>query len=228
MPQQTAKRFQRELCALVVLATFSTGVFWMTDLDFQVAGRFYQPGGQGGAWPYQHWWLWRLFYDYAFVFAVGVGLLALAVLIAGSAHQACRPFRRKALYLLLVMVVGPGLVVNLIVKDHWGRPRPLHVTQFGGEYQYVPPLEIGDTPDKSFVCGHCSVGYALFGLYFLSQNYKIAYFLLALVAAAGMGMTRMTAGGHFLSDVLWSGYLVFLVAFAIYYGWYVRVLPAQR
>jgi membrane-associated PAP2 superfamily phosphatase len=37
-----------------------------------------------------------------------------------------------------------------------------------------------------------------------------------------MGFTRMTSGGHFLSDILWSGYLVFLVAFLLYYGWYNR------
>ncbi|NBV75853.1 MAG: PAP2 family protein, partial [Methylococcaceae bacterium] len=34
---------------------------------------------------------------------------------------------------------------------------------------------------------------------------------------------RMAAGGHFLSDILWSGYLVFLVAYGLYYGWYRRI-----
>jgi membrane-associated PAP2 superfamily phosphatase len=129
---------------------------------------------------------------------------------------------------VLVIAIGPGLVVNLIFKDHWGRPRPMHITQFGGEYQYIPPLQIGDTPDKSFVCGHCSVGYAFFALYFLAQNYRVAYFLLTLGLAWTMGFTRMTSGGHFVSDILWSGYLVFLVAFALYYGWYARVANIDK
>jgi lipid A 4'-phosphatase len=128
----------------------------------------------------------------------------------------------------LVVLIGPGLLVNLIVKDHWGRPRPMHVQQFGGEFKYIPPLKLGDTPDKSFVCGHCSVGYSFFALYFLAQNYKTVYFILTLCLAWILGLSRMSAGGHFLSDILWSGYLVFLVAFALYYGWYNRESASNR
>jgi membrane-associated PAP2 superfamily phosphatase len=96
----------------------------------------------------------------------------------------------------------------------------MHITEFGGEYQYIPPLKIGATPDKSFVCGHCSVGYSFFVLYFLAQNCRLAYFFLTLGLAWTMGFTRMTSGGHFISDILWSGYLVFLVAYCLFYGWY--------
>jgi membrane-associated PAP2 superfamily phosphatase len=56
----------------------------------------------------------------------------------------------------------------------------------------------------------------------LSKNYRVLYFGLTLALAWIMGFTRMTSGGHFLSDILWSGYLVFLVAFLLYYGWYNR------
>jgi membrane-associated PAP2 superfamily phosphatase len=144
------------------------------------------------------------------------------VFLLSHFHDRSRRFRRKALYILLVIAIGPGLIVNLVFKDHWGRPRPMHINQFGGEYRYVPPLKLGHTPDKSFVCGHCSVGYSFFALYFLAQNYKLFYFILTVGLAWTMGFTRMTSGGHFVSDILWSGYLVFLVAFALYYGWYNR------
>jgi membrane-associated PAP2 superfamily phosphatase len=59
-------------------------------------------------------------------------------------------------------------------------------------------------------------------LYFLAQNYKLFYLALTLVLAWTMGFVRMTSGGHFVSDILWSSYLVFLVAYALYYGWYDR------
>ena len=39
---------------------------------------------------------------------------------------------RPVLCLTLSLIVGPGILVNLILKDHWGRPRPVHVTMFGG------------------------------------------------------------------------------------------------
>jgi lipid A 4'-phosphatase len=223
MPHRTLKRAKRELAILLILMVATTALFWLTDLDCRVAELFYHPGHSGADWPYQYIGAIKVLYDYAFPFTVVLGLSALTVYIVGHFHAFTRRFRRRALYVLLVIALGPGVVVNLIVKDHWGRPRPVHVREFGGEFQYVPPAKLGHTPDKSFVCGHCSVGYAFFVLYFLSQNHKAAYFLLTLGLAWIMGFTRMSAGGHFLSDVLWSGYLVFLVAYALYYGWFVRV-----
>ena len=43
-------------------------------------------------------------------------------------------------YVALCAAVGPGLVANLGFKDHWGRARPVHVTEFGGTKQFTPPL----------------------------------------------------------------------------------------
>lgn len=223
MPHQAIKRARLELLVLLILAVLTTLVFWLTDLDFQAAELFYRPENSGDVWPLRHWWPLEVLFDYAFPFTVAAGSVALLVYIASHFHTHSRRFRRKALYILLVIALGPGIVVNLVVKDHWGRPRPVHVKEFGGTYAYVPPLKFGHTEDKSFVCGHCSVGYAFFVLYFLSQNHKAIYFVLTLVLAWTMGATRMTSGGHFLSDILWSGYLVFLVAYALYYGWYIQL-----
>lgn len=228
MPHRKIKRAHWELLAVSSLALLTTLIFWSTDLDLRLAELFYRPESFGDVWPFQHWWPWQLLYDYAFPFTVWSGLIALAVYVLSHFHAYTQRFRRRALYILLVIALGPGLVVNLVVKDHWGRPRPVHVSQFGGEHSYVPPGKLGHTPDKSFVCGHCSVGYTFFALYFLSQNHKLVYFLLTLVLGWTLGFTRMTSGGHFLSDILWSGYLVFLVAFALYYGWFIRVKPVAK
>lgn len=228
MPHRALSRARREGLILIFLMVTTTMLFWWTDLDSQMAAIFYEPGNAEQPWPYQQVSFVKILYDYAFPFTVISGLTALTVFVAGHFHHYTRRFRRKALYILLVIALGPGVVVNLVVKDHWGRPRPVHVQRFGGQYEYVPPVKIGHTPEKSFVCGHCSVGYTFFVLYFLSQNHKAMYFGLTLALAWTMGVTRMTSGGHFLSDILWSGYLVFLVAFALYYGWFVRVKPGHH
>jgi membrane-associated PAP2 superfamily phosphatase len=221
----TTKRPHIELALVLFLAALTTLLFSLTDLDLQLAALFYHPENAADHWPSQHWWPWKLLYDYAFPFTLWSGLIALAVYVLSHFNARTQRFRRRALYILLVIALGPGVVVNLIVKDHWGRPRPVHVSEFGGEYHYVPPAQFGHTPDKSFVCGHCSVGYSFFVLYFLSQNHKAIYFLLTLALGWTLGFTRMTSGGHFTSDILWSGYLVFLVAYALYYGWYSRIKP---
>ncbi len=227
MSMKLLRRCHYELMTLMVIAGSSTLLFWFTDLDQWAAGLFFHPDVTGDNWPEQHWWLWQALYDYAFPFTIIAGVMALLVYLASHMHDDIRSFRRQALYILLVIALGPGVLVNLVAKDHWGRPRPVHTQAFGGKYVYVPLLKIGHTADKSFVCGHCSVGYAFFALYFLAQNYKLVYFLMTLGFAWTMGFTRMTAGGHYLSDILWSGYLVFLVAYAIYYGWYRRYIPIK-
>lgn len=212
----------RELLILIVLMGISTPLFWLTDLDKQAAAWFYRGGEGESAWTWGDWWLWRGLFAYApkvlVVAAVGALLVALASLWVARLQA----WRKPALYILLVIALGPGVVVNWVFKDNWGRPRPLHVTEFGGHYDYVPPVQIGGTPHKSFPCGHCSVGFALFAGYFLARRRKAVYFSLAVVAGGIMAVSRMAAGGHFLSDFLWSGYLVFLVAWLLYYGWYGR------
>ena len=215
-------RSRWELAILIFLAISTTLVFWFTDLDIQAANLFYHPEFPKDPWPERHGWLWQALFDFAFPFTVTAGASALVIFILSHIYHPSLKFRRQALYIVLVILIGPGLLVNLVVKDHWGRPRPMHIHEFAGEHQYIPPLKWGNTPDKSFVCGHCSVGYSFFALYFLAKQYRLAYLLLTLSAAGIMGFTRMLAGGHFLSDILWSGYLVFLVAYLLYYGWYVR------
>jgi len=38
----------------------------------------------------------------------------------------------ECIFLALVLITGPGLIANTVLKDNWARPRPLHVTEFGG------------------------------------------------------------------------------------------------
>ncbi|MFZ2449158.1 MAG: phosphatase PAP2 family protein [Methylovulum miyakonense] len=221
MPLPLSRRW-RELLILLLLMSVTTPIFWLTDLDQRAAALFYQGGDGHSAWAWGDWWLWRGLFAYApkMLGTVAVGALLLA--ITSYAVGRLTPWRRPALYVALVIALGSGVVVNWVFKDNWGRPRPLHTSELGGHNDYVPPLQIGGTPHKSFPCGHCSVGYALFALYFLSRKRKAFYFALTLVAAFTMGLSRMAAGGHFISDILWSGYLVFLVAWLLYYGWYER------
>jgi len=39
----------------------------------------------------------------------------------------------------------------------------------------------------------------------------------SIILGMTIGVGRMAAGAHFLSDVLWSGYICYLVALAVYY-----------
>ncbi len=222
MSFMTLDRRWRELIVLLILVCVTTPVFWLTDLDREVAALFYRSGDGSSLWPWKDWWLWHFLFKYAYSFTITAVIAALLTIGLSYYLPKLQCLRRPASYLLLVIALGPGLVVNLVFKDHWGRPRPAHMTEFGGQYDYIPPLQIGHTGEKAFVCGHCSVGFMFFGLYFLSRKRKAFYLALTLIFGLTLGLTRMSAGGHFLSDILWSGYLVFFVGWCVYYGWYQR------
>ena len=36
------------------------------------------------------------------------------------------------------MIVGAWLIIDFALKDHWGRPRPRQVKEFGGMQEFRP------------------------------------------------------------------------------------------
>jgi hypothetical protein len=139
-----------------------------------------------------------------------VGLVSLVVLAAGFVSARWLPWRKVSAYLLLCIVVGPGLIVNLGFKDHWGRPRPKDTLPFGGRYRMETVWTLDpDSPGKSFPCGHCTMGFSLFGAGLIlrrqgKRRRAVAVQAGALVLGALLGTARILQGGHFASDVLWG------------------------
>jgi hypothetical protein len=113
-------------------------------------------------------------------------------------------------------------VINGIFKDHWGRPRPHQTLALGGTQAYVPPLaRTADGLGKSFPCGHSSVGFLLGAFFMIWRRRRPRLARAALFGAIALGLLlgvgRMSAGDHFLSDVIWSAVLAYGVAFLLYY-----------
>src|SRR5260370_11293063 len=65
---------------------------------------------------------------------------------------------RAAVLMVATLALGPGIVTNSILKDHWGRSRPIDVMAFGGDEHFVPWWDPrGDCPGNcSFVAGEPS------------------------------------------------------------------------
>lgn len=196
----------------------STVVFWFSDWDLRIAQLFLLT---------DHWllddfpWWKTVLYDGVTVLAVTVFASSLLVIVISSLRQ--HYWRRwAALYVLLVFLVGPGLLVNMVLKDHWGRPRPVQVLELGGQEHYVPPgYFVVNGHGRSFPSGHSSIGFAFVAFWFLWRERKPQWARLALVFSVtlgtAIGVTRMAAGGHFLSDVMWSAWVVLFAAWLLYY-----------
>jgi lipid A 4'-phosphatase len=118
----------------------------------------------------------------------------------------CGLDRKALLFIVVATALGPGLIVNAGLKDNWGRARPYQIEQFGGNKIFTPPLIPADQCARncSFVSGHTALAFSLVGLVFLlpAGRRRRAAFGAALGFGALIGLGRIAAGHHFLSDVV--------------------------
>ena len=124
------------------------------------------------------------------------------------------PQSRTIIFVTLSMALGPGLLVNVILKDNWHRPRPVHVKEFGGPMDFRPIGYRDGACDKncSFVSGETSSAFWLVGPASLAPPpYRVPAVAAALGVGAATGILRMAFGGHFLSDVIFAALFTLLL-----------------
>jgi lipid A 4'-phosphatase len=100
------------------------------------------------------------------------------------------------------------LIINVLLKNMWGRVRPNDVVPFGGDETFAPWYKIGDSclTNCSFVSGDSSIGFFLIVFYLITK--KNIYLYLSLIFGSFLGLIRVVAGGHFFSDVVFSQIVV--------------------
>jgi lipid A 4'-phosphatase len=132
---------------------------------------------------------------------------------------------RAVLFLLATLALGPGLLVNVVLKEHWHRSRPIDVAQFGGAERFVPWWDTGGNcpTNCSFVSGDVSgVAWTLAVAALAPPGWRALAYGGALAFTAGISVLRMAAGGHFFTDVTFAAVFTFLVIWLCYgliYRW---------
>jgi lipid A 4'-phosphatase len=132
---------------------------------------------------------------------------------------------RAALFLAVTLALGPGLVTNLIFKDHWGRPRPIDVTEFGGSDPFTPWWDPrGPCPNNcSFIAGEPSGAFwTLAPASLAPPQWRPLAYGAALAFGAGIGFLRIAGGAHFFTDVVFAGVFMFLLIWTLHgliYRW---------
>ena len=129
----------------------------------------------------------------------------------------------EIVYIWVSGAVTMLLVVNVLLKNMWGRARPNDVSYFNGFQDFNPWYKISDacSSNCSFVSGDSSVGFFLIVFYFITK--KNAYLYLGLILGSLLGFIRIAAGGHFFSDIIFSQIVVtvtILVSFVLYKKFY--------
>ncbi len=219
MDKMAQKTLLYELILPLLLLLLLTLLFRQTDLDMQIARFCYQPDA---GWRFRDFWLWQLLYQRGMIPGILLGSIGLGGLLLGWKLPKLRRQWRSYLLLLLLLAIGPGLLVNSVFKDNWGRSRPKHVVEFGGQLPFLKVWDRGERGvSKSFPSGHASIGFYLIAPYLIlrKRRKRLAkgFLLGGTIYGVLMGAGRMAQGGHFPSDVLWAWGMVYLSGLLLCY-----------
>lgn len=128
--------------------------------------------------------------------------------------------KKKLIYVSLVGLVGCVGVVHSI-KHYIVRCRPNYIEFFGGPAPFThvwiknaSEIAMGDNC-LSFVSGHAAIGFLLYSLAFTYSRRdarRNRLIIIASITGGCFGLVRIIQGQHFLSDVIFSGYVVYFTA----------------
>jgi len=200
--------------AAVVLAALSAYFVVLPGVDLAVAGLFHSPDAGFALADNIVLKALRQSSTYALMMIV-LGLLGEVALGLRAQSGRFRSYSRRALVLLAGLAIGPGLIVNGLLKSMWGRPRPVQVDLFGGDAAFSPAWAISDgcASNCSFVSGEASSAAWMVAAVWLMTPPELRRWTVPAALAYGVALSvnRMAFGGHFLSDTLLSWAIVGLV-----------------
>ena len=215
--------------ALVTIGLTSIAfvVFPQLDLAFS---RFF---AVGGSFPTDGHWLFHAFsrtltllgraVGVALVIALAIGLLPMVAQSALGGRM--RRQRRAVAFLLLSLVVGPGLLANYVLKTTTSRARPANVTEFGGSQKFTRAFAVANQCDHncSFVSGDVAGATLVVAGFFIarSRRARMTWLIGGLAFGAAVGAARIVSGHHFLSDVFVAMALTYVVT-ALCAAWLLR------
>jgi membrane-associated PAP2 superfamily phosphatase len=215
------------LIALAIAAAAGLTFGLYPDMDLRISRHFHEYVVGGNAFG------WRIYPPLMMARDAGlwVGTLLIAPFLAALAIKLILPRRkllvsgRAILFLTMTLALGPGLLVNAILKDHWDRPRPIDVQQFGGSEHFMAWWDPrGDCPSNcAFVSGDVSGAFwTVAPAVLLPPPWRALAVGAALTLGTGMAAVRVMAGAHFASDVIFAGVFTFLIiwiAHGVIYRW---------
>lgn len=148
-------------------------------------------------------------------------LIVSGCLVVFAWYKKKRHLLLGSAFIFLSFALGPGLLVNAILKNHWGRPRPYYTQGFIWHKPYVRVWEISNECDHncSFVSGDSSTAFAFLAFAFLpfrKRRWKVLLAGLSVFYFALNGMLRIIHGAHYISDVVIGALLVYLVILGCY------------
>ncbi len=151
----------------------------------------------------------------------GLVILCTAIILALRKFRSLRSLNPKYyikyIYIVLIIVAGPVIIVDQVLKDNSGRARPYQTKEFGGQKEFSGAYHYSSecTKNCSFVSAHAAFGFCFvcFAFIFGTQCTKRYYFeMVGIFLGLFFGFIRIMQGKHFLSDIVICGVFMYLFA----------------
>jgi lipid A 4'-phosphatase len=206
------------ICIFVVSLAITPA---LSDRDLYWAGTFFTVGETHSGWILGREAPWRQLYQYGEIPPLVFAFFALVAYAASKLGKMNEKYAKPCMVVILTVVIGPGLLVNCVLKEYWGRPRPADIVAFDGTANYREVWQPGGKgKGKSFTCGHGALAFSIASgaaFYNLHPALAIGSVVAGVSYGVLMSVARMIQGGHFATDTLWSGAIVFMVLAGLYY-----------
>ena len=159
------------------------------------------------------------------IWILGIFLALIFILITLKKRRFFGLSRRQIVFVYLCFLIGPGLIVNVVLKEHWGRARPSHIHELGGEKTFSAVFTPSTTcsTNCSFSSGESALGFGFTSFGLLRPRPDKRFLFLGLSLGLLMSLIRLMAGGHFMSDVAFSAAITLLFIMVLH-----RVLIVPR
>jgi lipid A 4'-phosphatase len=202
----------------ILLACFvisSLALVMFPEIDFGVARLFFK----GHFYLQQTWWEQGLHHGVGIFLVVSVSLVVAIYTFNKATRRSLGGVDgKKVCYLLLVLALGAGLIVNAGLKDHFGRARPRDTQEFGAAKQFTPAFVVSHECRKncSFSSGDTAAAFFSLALV-MAFGRKRSMFVASLVFGIAVSISRMASGAHFFSDTVVSFFIMFIVSDVLFH-----------
>jgi lipid A 4'-phosphatase len=211
----------------LILACFlvSSLLLWgFPAIDLAISRLFFH----AGFFLKDQWWHQLIHQGMASFLSVSIAAVAgIYVFNRLTKRDFCGIDGKKLCCLFLIMLLGVGVIVNMTLKDNFGRARPRSVQEFGGSKRFTPAFVVSYECSRncSFSSGEAAAGFFALALALVLSR-KRAYWAMGVGFGSLVSFCRIASGAHFFSDTLVSFFVMLILTDLLYH--YVVLSQAER
>ena len=191
------------------------GILFIIFPEWDVAiSKYFYVTGEGFIYAKKP-WIEMVFRGIPIITSVFVSCL---VLVTGAkfflSEKKSDSLKSPMIFLLVALAFGPGLTVNWMLKENFGRARPSQIVELGGTKEFSRAGHYTDqcTTNCSFSSGHASMGFYFTAFsYIVPVPYQAVVFIAGTLFGGLVGAGRIIHGGNFFSDVIFSFLVIMII-----------------